>query len=878
MKKLIIIISMLFSVAYGQTCDTVTTNAVSNITTTTARVTATGAFGVITYNIRYVRQGYTDTAGSADGSTLKYLTGLQAGTKYIYYYSTFCGTSTSAQYGRYTFTTLSAQVQYTPMASAGYQFKYAKVDSGFHVPFVDTVLNRAALRPGAIVIRSADSLFYGWNGVKWSALATDSFGIMSKLNSKVDSVIISPAGDSLFYWIDGVSYGQIFSGASSRWDILGNASTVAGTNFIGTTDAVGFDIRTNNTIRQSITSGGNVGIGTTTPISKLQVSGAIRGTDSLILTGIGSDAGIKALRYNTSTGSVSYADTTTGGGATLYSGDGTISADRTVAGGGNNLFFNSVQEYRLNSDTSKFTALKTTFNGGNVGIGTSTPTAKLHVYQDALNFVKLGTGGEDSIYSDNGIIISSGTTNVTLEANDNILITPTGLANVGIGTTTPGFGAKLDISSTDRGLLIPRLTTTQRNAITTPATGLLVWNTTDSTLNQYRGLSGWSAIGGGGSTYSAGYGLSLATTTFSADTAIVSTKAFRVKGTDSLGAITALKSTTLSNGWGLLGGGDLSANRTYTADTVNLSTKANGTKQRDSVVSLLSSYLPLAGATYTTTSGNGLALTSSTVTSGNLVSLTNTGTAAASNTKTVLNIASSGANGTASQTTYGLQVANTNTGSGTNVGGTFSASGGTNNYGLLVPNGRVGIGLSAPAYPLDLTISASGGWGANIANGNSNVTLAHSSGFGIAVSTGSSSTSLYGLQVSSTGGIDFKVYNGGQVYAKTSLGVGIDPPTSRLQTSGSFATGYVAKTANYTATISDYTIDCTSGTFTVTLPTASSIAGRIYVIKNSGTGSITVDANASETIDGALTYTLGTQYKYVSIQSTGSAWIITANN
>ncbi|MBI3495521.1 hypothetical protein HY065_02750, partial [Candidatus Berkelbacteria bacterium] len=47
-------------------------------------------------------------------------------------------------------------------------------------------------------------------------------------------------------------------------------------------------------------------------------------------------------------------------------------------------------------------------------------------------------------------------------------------------------------------------------------------------------------------------------------------------------------------------------------------------------------------------------------------------------------------------TSYGVQVANTHTGSGTNVGGYFTASGGSNNYGLLVDAGNVGIGTTAP--------------------------------------------------------------------------------------------------------------------------------------------------------------------------------------
>lgn len=48
-------------------------------------------------------------------------------------------------------------------------------------------------------------------------------------------------------------------------------------------------------------------------------------------------------------------------------------------------------------------------------------------------------------------------------------------AQVGIGTASPAPSAALDIASTDRGILIPRMTEVQRLAIQNPATGLLVF-------------------------------------------------------------------------------------------------------------------------------------------------------------------------------------------------------------------------------------------------------------------------------------------------------------------------------------------------------------------------------------------------------------------
>jgi hypothetical protein len=67
--------------------------------------------------------------------------------------------------------------------------------------------------------------------------------------------------------------------------------------------------------------------------------------------------------------------------------------------------------------------------------------------------------------------------------------------NVGIGNPTPHASALLDISSTDKGVLIPRVTTTQRNAILSPAKGLMVF---DSTFNSYWYYTGtdWKQLGG----------------------------------------------------------------------------------------------------------------------------------------------------------------------------------------------------------------------------------------------------------------------------------------------------------------------------------------------------------------------------------------------
>ena len=63
-----------------------------------------------------------------------------------------------------------------------------------------------------------------------------------------------------------------------------------------------------------------------------------------------------------------------------------------------------------------------------------------------------------------------------------LLIKSNAIAQVGIGTSTPDPSAMLDIASIDKGILIPRMTTGQRMDITTPANGLMVFDTTINAL------------------------------------------------------------------------------------------------------------------------------------------------------------------------------------------------------------------------------------------------------------------------------------------------------------------------------------------------------------------------------------------------------------
>lgn len=73
--------------------------------------------------------------------------------------------------------------------------------------------------------------------------------------------------------------------------------------------------------------------------------------------------------------------------------------------------------------------------------------------------------------------------------------------------------------------------------------------------------------------------------------------------------------------------------------------------------------------------------------------------------------------------------------------------------------------------------------------------------------------------------------------------------------------------------VGDKVVEFSAGSFTVTLPTATSKSGESYYLKNSSGATVTIDGDGAETIDGAATYALlaGT---FVKIYSTGAAWLL----
>jgi len=303
---------------------------------------------------------------------------------------------------------------------------------------------------------------------------------------------------------------------------------------------------TGGTSRINVNGAGNVGIGTTSPSEKLEVVGTIKSNQvdafaENIPSRIGRATGQHLSLYGNPTGN-------------YLIGVGNKNTIIGRSGQGRIVFRNDGIQFSTEATQTRSDLFIEVINGY-VGVGTSSPSQKLEVAGNIL--VRGSNDSADGLhlkdrtfvaFSDASSVVSrfrssaagifqfqdgSYNTNIVLNTNGNSYLNG---GNVGIGTTTPGaklsvngnvkiegtnsllFGGSATVPiwaissngsdlliddqasnigsvlfNNNEGVALPRLTTIQINAISSPAQGLMAYNTTLNTICFYNGSS-WQKV------------------------------------------------------------------------------------------------------------------------------------------------------------------------------------------------------------------------------------------------------------------------------------------------------------------------------------------------------------------------------------------------
>ncbi|HYV92654.1 MAG TPA: kelch repeat-containing protein [Chitinophagales bacterium] len=229
---------------------------------------------------------------------------------------------------------------------------------------------------------------------------------------------------------------------------------------------------------------GNVGIGVTAPTQKLEVNGTTKTSNFRMTNGASNgyvlqgDASGNASWVNPSSFSSSETDPQVSSSASnsVPKWNGSTLTDGTITDNGNiGIGVTSPSQKLEVSGTTKTTNLIMT-NGANSGYLLQSDSMGNASW---VNASSLETDPEVSSSSQNSIPRWNGSTLTDGSIYDN--------GNVGIGISSPGASAILDVSSTTKGFLMPRMTTAQRDAIVSPEVGLQIFNTDNQCVNIYDG-------------------------------------------------------------------------------------------------------------------------------------------------------------------------------------------------------------------------------------------------------------------------------------------------------------------------------------------------------------------------------------------------------
>ena len=183
--------------------------------------------------------------------------------------------------------------------------------------------------------------------------------------------------------------------------------------------------------------------------------------------------------------------------------------------------------------------------------------------------------------------------------------------------------------------------------------------------------------------------------------------------------------------------------------------------------------------------------------------------------------------------------------------------------------GYVGIGLNNTAPTSQFEVGSAGAFNVKV-GGNVGIGVISPAAQIEVRSSASPAGSV--LQVSSGNAASMLTVTGAG-----NVGIGQAAPIAALDVQGSQAQKWITVTSTYTVLATDYGISCTTTTaFTVTLPSTTSIAGKIYHVDNAGSGIITIVSANGELVGKHASYILSIQRESILVRAdSNGGWLVT---
>ena len=339
-----------------------------------------------------------------------------------------------------------------------------------------------------------------WNGTTWAAGTVTNYWARTQYGALASTNILQPATLT-----DTTVIGSGLAALNGLFNVQGRSYFVGNVGINTAPTSATYELNVSGDIQASgggvrIDGGLTVGSGTTPATSGGSTAYIGNGLNGNSITGLELNVNLSGNTRTAQIITLSTGHTTTSGTTTIGINNivsNTTDASTTQTAGLYQNFYGLIQT-KSNSATPVLVANNFAAELGNTNSRTQTYTTGINFWAKPISNTALQITSGGNLYeflADSSLAATftgASAWGFYQRANTANNIKNVFQGNTLIGSGTQNASAALEVISTTQGILFPRMTTTQRDAISSPAAGLVIYNTTTNKLNVY--TTAWEAI------------------------------------------------------------------------------------------------------------------------------------------------------------------------------------------------------------------------------------------------------------------------------------------------------------------------------------------------------------------------------------------------